>query len=300
MQARNNQDALTQLVAVQQAVPKLCGMVSSSSSEAVCLGGVLLLGALAAANSDARTQAVASGCVPQLLVHMASPTPELATAAAGALMMLTLAKEGKVAVHQVRGAVCTRACRCMLQGMNRQADRLLCATPLRAQAGGLAVCLGVLAVQLQRLQDGGQAAGAADTGSASSGLLEALAVNTLQAITNAAEYPPCNTELARAPQLQVRARSPAPAAALQLPPQLCTVAASIQHCNAAAVDAEGGLRVGGHTSILLQVVAALAQQAAHMPLVLAAATQALRMARVKGQGPVATPATASASASTNP
>lgn len=151
LQARNNQDALTQLVAVQQAVPKLCGMLHGSPA-AVRVRIVELLGTLAATNADARTQvcscscthmwaaaagrnqrgclvlapcaplpgplgrsqaaaaaaralqAVAAGCVPELLACVACPELELATAAAGTLMMLTLAKQGKTALHQVRYA----------------------------------------------------------------------------------------------------------------------------------------------------------------------------------------------------
>lgn len=51
-------------------------------------------------------QAVECGCVPQLLGLLQSKSRQLAAAAAAALMMLTLAKEGKVAVHQVRVFVC--------------------------------------------------------------------------------------------------------------------------------------------------------------------------------------------------
>lgn len=47
-------------------------------------------------------QAVECGCVPQLLGLLQGSTAEIAAAAAAALMMLTLAKEGKVALHQVR------------------------------------------------------------------------------------------------------------------------------------------------------------------------------------------------------
>jgi hypothetical protein len=48
------------------------------------------------------SQAVECGCVPQLLGLLQGNTAEIAAAAASALMMLTLAKEGKVALHQVR------------------------------------------------------------------------------------------------------------------------------------------------------------------------------------------------------
>lgn len=47
-------------------------------------------------------QAVEAGCVPQLLGLLQGGDSEVAGAAAVALMMLTLAKEAKVAVHQVR------------------------------------------------------------------------------------------------------------------------------------------------------------------------------------------------------
>jgi hypothetical protein len=47
-------------------------------------------------------QAVEAGCVPQLLGLLQGSDSQVAGAAAAALMMLTLAKEAKVAVHQVR------------------------------------------------------------------------------------------------------------------------------------------------------------------------------------------------------
>lgn len=50
--------------------------------------------------------------MPQLLGLLSSSSLELAGAAAAALMMLTLAKEGKVAVHQVCKQQC---CRCTEQ-----------------------------------------------------------------------------------------------------------------------------------------------------------------------------------------
>lgn len=46
-------------------------------------------------------QAVECGCVPPLL-GLLQDNSEIAAAAAAALMMLTLAKEGKIAVHQVK------------------------------------------------------------------------------------------------------------------------------------------------------------------------------------------------------
>lgn len=46
-------------------------------------------------------QAVECGCVPQMLCLLQNSSSEVAGAAAVALMMLTLAKEGKVAMHQV-------------------------------------------------------------------------------------------------------------------------------------------------------------------------------------------------------
>lgn len=55
------------------------------------------------------------------------------------------------------------------------------------QERGLAVCLAVLETQLQQ---GPQ-------------LQDVLASHVLQAVTNAAEYGPCNVELRRSPQLSV-------------------------------------------------------------------------------------------------
>lgn len=46
-------------------------------------------------------QAVECGCVAQMLGLLQNSSSEVAGAAAVALMMLTLAKEGKVAMHQV-------------------------------------------------------------------------------------------------------------------------------------------------------------------------------------------------------
>lgn len=70
-------------------------------------------------------------------------------------------------------------------------NRMLCCPAALAspylQAQGLAVCLGVLEAQLH----------------AGPALQEAFASHVLQAITNAAEYGPCNVELQRSPQLQV-------------------------------------------------------------------------------------------------
>jgi hypothetical protein len=54
-----------------------------------------------------------------------------------------------------------------------------------AQAQGLLVCLSVVEAQLQ-----------------GPGVQELLTSHVLQAVTNAAEYGPCNTQLQRAPQLQ--------------------------------------------------------------------------------------------------
>jgi hypothetical protein len=54
-QARHNQDALTQLIAVQQAVPVLAGMISTVSPT-VLLGVIKLLGALASAHEEGRLQ----------------------------------------------------------------------------------------------------------------------------------------------------------------------------------------------------------------------------------------------------
>jgi hypothetical protein len=59
---------------------------------------------------------------------------------------------------------------------------------LHPQAQGLSVCLDVLEAQLH----------------AGPELQEAFASHVLQAITNAAEYGPCNVELQRSHQLQVR------------------------------------------------------------------------------------------------
>jgi hypothetical protein len=57
LQAHHNEDALTQLVAVQQAVPKLCAMLASAPAPVVCLGAVRLLAALTSTSRpDARTQ----------------------------------------------------------------------------------------------------------------------------------------------------------------------------------------------------------------------------------------------------
>jgi len=58
---------------------------------------------------------------------------------------------------------------------------------LSTQAKGLTVCLSVLEGQLQH----------------GSGLQEVLSSHVLQAITNSAEYGPCNIELQRSPQLEV-------------------------------------------------------------------------------------------------
>lgn len=58
---------------------------------------------------------------------------------------------------------------------------------LYVQAQGLAVCLDVLEAQLH----------------AGPELQEAFASHVLQAVTNAAEYGPCNVELQRSSQLQV-------------------------------------------------------------------------------------------------
>jgi hypothetical protein len=55
LQARHNQDALTQLVAVQQAIPVLAGMIRTAEPT-VQLGVVKLLGALASRHADARLQ----------------------------------------------------------------------------------------------------------------------------------------------------------------------------------------------------------------------------------------------------
>jgi hypothetical protein len=54
-QARHNQDALTQLIAVQQAIPVLAGMISTVPPM-VLLGVIKLLGALAATHDAGRLQ----------------------------------------------------------------------------------------------------------------------------------------------------------------------------------------------------------------------------------------------------
>lgn len=151
----------------------------------------------------------------------------VAGAAATALMMLTLAKEGKVAVHQVRPktslwalpadhriscTACALECalwlwmlaapRCWLH--LRSAIKVPCmlancierANPpshgnfcflYPSQAKGLSACLAVLQMQLQQGHE----------------LQETLCSQVLQAITNSAEYGPCNVELQRSPQLQM-------------------------------------------------------------------------------------------------
>lgn len=55
LQARHNQDALTQLIAVQQAVPVLVGMLSTAQPT-VLLGTIKLLGALASTHEEGRLQ----------------------------------------------------------------------------------------------------------------------------------------------------------------------------------------------------------------------------------------------------
>lgn len=64
-QARHNQDALTQLIAVEQAVPVLAGIIGSDAEGApaaaaaepvVRLAAVRLLGALASTHTDGRLQ----------------------------------------------------------------------------------------------------------------------------------------------------------------------------------------------------------------------------------------------------
>lgn len=63
-------------------------------------------------------QAVDCGCVPQLLQLLASDHMELACAAAEALMMITLAREGKVATHEVSQSSHLLHCRSVEQQWN--------------------------------------------------------------------------------------------------------------------------------------------------------------------------------------
>jgi hypothetical protein len=52
-------------------------------------------------------QAVEAGCVPVLLRLVTAASAAQACAAAGALMMVSLSKQAKLALHEVRHAVCS-------------------------------------------------------------------------------------------------------------------------------------------------------------------------------------------------
>ncbi|WIA43362.1 hypothetical protein OEZ86_009851 [Tetradesmus obliquus] len=67
-QVRHNHDALTKLIYLAHAVPKLAALISNSNTpEPVRLGATRLLAALMSTQEDGRTQAVEAGCVPVLL-----------------------------------------------------------------------------------------------------------------------------------------------------------------------------------------------------------------------------------------
>eukprot|EP00878_Enallax_costatus_P042655 GHUV01050084.1.p2 GENE.GHUV01050084.1~~GHUV01050084.1.p2 ORF type:complete len:116 (+),score=30.68 GHUV01050084.1:1395-1742(+) len=101
---RHNQEALSNLIAVVQAVPKLAAIISNTAvTMLVRLKATQLLAVLTSTQEDARKQAVDCGCVAELLKLLACGSADMACAAAEALMMITLTREAKVAVHQAKG-----------------------------------------------------------------------------------------------------------------------------------------------------------------------------------------------------
>eukprot|EP00878_Enallax_costatus_P033910 GHUV01037492.1.p1 GENE.GHUV01037492.1~~GHUV01037492.1.p1 ORF type:complete len:307 (+),score=95.97 GHUV01037492.1:492-1412(+) len=103
-QMRHNQEALSNLIAVVQAVPKLAAIISNTAvTMLVRLKATQLLAVLTSTQEDARKQAVDCGCVAELLKLLACGSADMACAAAEALMMITLTREAKVAVHQAKG-----------------------------------------------------------------------------------------------------------------------------------------------------------------------------------------------------
>lgn len=85
------------------------------------------------------------------------------------------------------------------------------------------MCLDAVTAQQQHLIDSQAAGDTAAAGSSHSSLQERLAVNAMQSITNAAEYPPCKVDLRRAPQL------PTIAGLAQHPAAAPLVQAAAQH-----------------------------------------------------------------------
>jgi hypothetical protein len=99
VQVRNNELALKQLVDDAACVPSLSQLISNGKNEAIQEQAAQLLGLVASTFTDAKLEAVQTGCVPKLIALLDQQTNVLlATAATTALMMITIVNDGKYAV----------------------------------------------------------------------------------------------------------------------------------------------------------------------------------------------------------
>ncbi|KAJ9518137.1 hypothetical protein QJQ45_010114 [Haematococcus lacustris] len=104
VQVRDNTVALEQLVDAAKAIPALVSLLHPETSE-LAEQAAQLLGLLTSRFEDAKCKAVESGAVPRLLQLLDSPILQLASAAATALMTITVARDGKYAVINTEGGL---------------------------------------------------------------------------------------------------------------------------------------------------------------------------------------------------
>ncbi|GFH29636.1 uncharacterized protein HaLaN_28329, partial [Haematococcus lacustris] len=104
VQVRDNTAALEQLVDAAKAIPALVSLLRPETTE-LAEQAAQLLGLLTSRFEDAKCKAVESGAVPRLLQLLDSPILQLASAAATALMTITVARDGKYAVINTEGGL---------------------------------------------------------------------------------------------------------------------------------------------------------------------------------------------------
>lgn len=103
VKTRHNEEGLQQLTVQAHALPVLCKFLGPEQPLEFHEQAAQLLAVLASTQQEAKLEAVQCGCVPPLVQLLRSSQLSVATAAATALMNLTLANEGKYAVLEADG-----------------------------------------------------------------------------------------------------------------------------------------------------------------------------------------------------
>jgi hypothetical protein len=83
-------------------------------------------------------QAVEAGCVPVLLHLVTAASAAQACAAAGALMMVSLSKQAKVALHEVRG--CAAAIKLASTWLQKSTQSNVCQLEMRQLQSHIHTC----------------------------------------------------------------------------------------------------------------------------------------------------------------